>query len=152
MQAEAVVAEKASQYKIFIIIFKPFDNSSKGFLFYWSFFGAGGGGGSGGEAGGIGGVGGILNSATVTSLGATGAIAFISGGGGGGGGNLCFFWENTAIENNSILPVRQIFNRFIIKIFARMQKGKNSIKKIPQMRDFTVGFGKLSYKSVRLLF
>ena len=126
MQAAAVAVVRASQYK------NNFCKNniaplSKGF-FYLIFFGAtgaNGGGGGGGGAGGIGGAGGTFNSSIVGFCGGSGICKFTSGtGGGGGGGTLCLFCENAATEKNSTIPVRQIFNRFIIKIFAMMQSSK----------------------------
>ena len=79
----------------------------------------------------FGGLGGLANLAWLIFSGAAGFFGCINwgGGGGGGGGTLSFSWENAAIEKNSMVPARQIFNRFIIKIFHRMQNVINSIKK-----------------------
>jgi hypothetical protein len=55
-----------------------------------------------------------------------GCPPFISGGGGGatlggGGGGGSLIWENACAENSNRNTGRQIFNRFIITIFYRMQ-------------------------------
>jgi hypothetical protein len=105
-----------------------------------------------GGLGGLGGIGGIVNCDSTGFCGCAGISTIISGGDGGGGTGGFLSWEITPEKKNSITNARQIFNCFIIKIFVRMQSRNKSIKKIPQMRDFAVGFGKLFSKSVRLLF
>ena len=132
MQAAAVAVVKASQYKIYSSKNSKALRSPEGFVFYCSSFftGTGGGGGGGGGIFAFGGLGGLISLGGVIFSGSEGSTGFTSGttfGGGGGGGSFCFSWAKTAVENNSITPARQIFNRFIIKIFDVMRQAKESI-------------------------
>lgn len=93
-------------------------------FFYSSFFaGSGGDGGTGG----FGGNGGNSNAGSSTFCNSLGFSRIIAGSGGVGGEGGSLIWANVAAEKISIPITRQMFNRFIIKIFNGMLIIKKSI-------------------------